>query len=246
MKIRAALTILLLATVPLSAQAAKEKAPLTIETTSAATGLPLVTLTASETPLGEIAGKLAESLGTTIEVSESARDFRVTTALDEQPLDLTLRELAPQAFIDGTLTGGTGQTTILTIHLRSAGESAPPLDKLKTRTAETFMISGHTEDAALDPLEGGLDVTYRNGRLRVLAKRQALSVVVARLAEVLDIPFELVGDSREMVDVSLSEATIEQVVVALTPSVKLYHRRDLATLTTTPVRLVIEEPSKPE
>ena len=248
MKIRTFLIALLIVCVPLTGQAApKKKRPLTVEVSTSSDGQSLVTLTASNEPLGEVAERIAGKLGTKIDVSAAARNFRVTTELDQQPLDLTLRELAPQAYVDGVLTGGTGKTVVLSIHLRTAGETAPPLEELAKRTSEVFMFSGDTEDAAIDPLEGKLEVTYRNGRLRVFAKQQPLSVVVARIADTLGIPLELIGDSLEMIDVSVSDATLEQTMSALTPSVKLYHRKDLATFRMTPVRLVVQapEPAKP-
>ena len=149
-----------------------------------ADGLPLVTLTASNAPLGEVVERLAKKLGTTIDVSPAARNFRVTTELDEQPLDLTLRELAPQAYVDAVLTGGgAGKTTVLSIHLRSAGEAAPSLQELAKSRSDVIMFSGHTEDPGVDPLEDTLEVTYRNDRLRVFAKGQPLSVITARIAE---------------------------------------------------------------
>lgn len=250
MRIRTFLTALLLVCVPLTGHAApKAKKPLAVEVAASSDGQSLVTLTASDAPLGEVADRLAAKLGTKIDVSPAARNFRVTTELDQQPLDLTLRELAPQAYVDGVLTGGNGKTTVLSIHLRTAGETAPPLEELSKRTSEVFMFSGNTEDAAADPLADKLEVTYRNGQFRVFAKQQPVMVVVARIAEVLGIPLELLGDSLELVDLSIADATLEQTMRALTPSVKLYHRKDLATFQVTPVRLVVQaptaEPAKP-
>ena len=242
MRQRTALAVLLLVFVPFTARAAGKKIPLRVEVSPSPGGLPLVTLAASGAPLSEVAERLAKKLGTSIDVSPAARTFRVTTQLDEQPLDLALRELAPQAYVDGILAGGNTPLAITAIHLRSAGESAPPLTELAKSSSQTFMFFGHTEDANLDPLERELDVTYRNGRLRVFGKGQVLSVVVASMAEALGIPFELIGDSREVVNVAVTDATVEQAMAALTPSVKLYLRRDLATFQTTPVRLVLQEP----
>ena len=243
MNIRTVIPILLLVLVPLTGQAAKKKQPLTVEVSPSSGGLPLVTATASNAPLGEIAERLEKKLATKIDVSAAARDLRVTTELDRQPLDLTLRELAPQAYLDGILSGGgAGKTAILIIHLRTAGEPAPAMAELKKRFSEVFMFSGNTEDPNIDPSEGKLDVTWRNGRLRVFGKKQPLSVVVARIAEELGIPFELIGDSREVIDVAVTDATLEQAMSALTPSVKLYYRKNLATFGMTPVRLVLEEP----
>ena len=242
MRIRTVLIALLLVCLPLTVHAAKKKKPLAVEVSASSDGLPLVTLTASQASLGEVADRLAAKLGTKIDVSAAARTLRVTTDLDEQPLDLTLRELAPQAYIDGILTGGTGKTVLLSIHLRTAGEAAPPLDELAKRSSETMMFFGHTEDAGVNPLEGKLDVTWRNDRLRVFAKQQPLSVVVAMVADALRIPFQLIGDSREIIDIAISDATLEQTMRALTPSVQLYHRKDLATFRMTPVRLVVQEP----
>lgn len=227
------------------AEEKKQPRPLALEVATSEAGEPMVTLTASDAPLSEVAERLSKKLGKTIEVSPAARNFRVTTALDQQPLDLTLRELAPQAYIDGIFTGGTGKNEILAVHLLSAGEPVPSLDELKKSSSQVIMFFGDTEDANADPFAGQLEVTYRNDRLRVFAKKQALSVVVARLADALGIPFELAGDSREVVDLSLTDATVEQVVKALTPSVKLYNRKNLATFSMTPVRLLLQEPFTP-
>ncbi|HEU4887224.1 MAG TPA: hypothetical protein VFV49_05010, partial [Thermoanaerobaculia bacterium] len=245
MRIRTVLTVVLLVCVPLTGHAAKKKKPLAVEVSASSDGLPLVTLTASDAPLGEVAERLAKKLGTTIDVSAAARNFRVTTELDQQPLDLTLRELAPQAYVDGILTGGTGKMAVVSIHLRTAGEGAPPLEELAKRSSEVMMFSGNTEDPGIDPLADMLDVTYRNDRLRVFAKQQPLSVVAFRIADALGIPLELIGDSREVIDVSVTDATLEQAMGALTPSVKLYHRKNLATFRMTPVRLVVQEPFEP-
>lgn len=240
MRIRAACTIALLVFVPLTGHAAKKKKPLSLEVSRQEGALPLVTLTASNVPLGEIAKRLATQLGTTVDVSEGSRSFRVTTELHRQPLDLTLREIAPRAYVDGVLAGGTGDTTILSIHLRGAGETEPALTELKKSRSEVVMFFGNTEDEAIDPLEGQLEVVYRNERLRVFARQQPLSVVVYKIAETLGIPFELIGESRDLVDVSISDASIEQAMRALHPSVRLYHRKDLATFAMTPVRLVLD------
>lgn len=242
MKLRTVLTLVLLLFVPLIGSAAKKRQPFSLEISPSSSGMPLVTLTASGVPLNDVAERLAKKLGTTIDVSAAARSFPVTTELDRQPLDLTLREVAPQAYVDGILTGGNDQVKILAIHLRMAGEPAPPLAELQKRSTETVMFFGNTEDPGVDPFEGQLAVTVRNGSLRVLAKRQPVSVVVARIADALGIPFELVGDASEVIDVSVADASVEQLMRALTPAVQLYFRKDLATLKTTPVRIVVQEP----
>lgn len=245
MKIRFAIAVLLLVLVPLAGHAEeKKKKPFLLEVTPAsAAGLPLVTLTASDEPLSAVAERLSSKLGMAIDVSPAARNFRLTTELDQQPLDLTLRELAAQAYVDGILEGGaTGKTSILAIYLRSAGEAPPPTAELTKSSNETIMFFGNTEDPAVDPFAGQLEVTWRNDRLRVFARKQVVSVVAARIAEEIGIPLELVGDSREMVDVSVTDATVEQAMKALTPAVKLYNRKDLATFKTTPVRIVVQEP----
>ncbi|HEX2832691.1 MAG TPA: hypothetical protein VHW00_06730 [Thermoanaerobaculia bacterium] len=243
MRLRIAWIVLLLVLVPVIGHAAKKKKPLFIEVTPASGGLPLVTLTASDEPLSEIAQRLAKELGTTIDVSDAAGKLRVTTELDQQPLDLTLREFAPQAYVDAILSGGAnGRIEIQTIHLRNAGETVPSLDKLARRNSEALMFFGNTEDPAVDPLAGQLEVTYRNERLRVFARKQPVSVVVSRIADVLGIPLELIGDPLELINLSVIDATLEQTMKALPSSVKLYQRVDLATFRVTPVRIVVEAP----
>jgi len=243
MRFRTAFALALLVVSALTGHAEKKKKALAVHVTAPATGLPRVTLTASNAPVSEIAERLAKELKTNVDVSASARALRVTTALDDQPLDLTLRELAPQAYIDGILNGGSnGKLEIQTIRLQTAGESAPPLTELQKRGSETIMFFGNTEDPAVDPFEGKLEVAYRNGRLRVFAKGQPVSVVVSQIADALGIPLELIGDPLELIDVSVNDATLEQTMKALPSTVKLYQRMDLATYQVTPVRLVVQMP----
>jgi hypothetical protein len=251
MRFRTPLALLLLLFVPLNGHAApKKKKPLALKVSPAPKGLPLVTLTAADAPLTEVAGRLAKELGTTVDVSVAARKFRVTAELDRQPLDLMLRQLAPQGYVDGILEGGaTGRTEIKTIYLRNAGEPPPALTLLEQRSSQAMMFSGNTEDPSVDPFQGRLEVTYRNDRFRVMAKSQPLSVVVARIADELHLPLELVGDPAEVIDASVTDATVEQVMRALTPEVKLYYRLDVTTFRLTPIRFVVQaemEQPKPQ
>ncbi|MGA8810076.1 MAG: hypothetical protein WB973_19580 [Thermoanaerobaculia bacterium] len=242
MNFRKPLAFLLLVFVSLHGQAAtKKKKPLALKVSPAASGLPLVTLTASDAPLTEVAARLAKELGVTVDVSVPARTFRVTAELDRQPLDLTLRQLAPQGYVDGILNGGpAGKTEIRTIYLRNAGEQPPSLKELEQRSSQTVMFYGNTEDPSVDPFAGQLEVTYRNDRFRVFARKQPLSVVVSKIADALGLPVELIGDSSTLIDGSVTDATLEQVMTALTPEAKLYYRLDVTTLRMTPVRFVVQ------
>jgi hypothetical protein len=249
-RFRTPLAILLLLFVPMSGHAAtKKKKPLALKVSPAPSGLPLVTLTASDAPLTEVAERLVKELGTTVDVSVPARKFLVTAELDRQPLDLALRQLAPQGYIDGVLSGGaTGKIEIRTIYLRNAGEQPPSLKELQQRTSQALMFYGNTEDPNVDPFAGQLQVTYRNDRLRVFARKQPLSVVVSKIADELRLPVELIGDSSTLIDGSVSDATLEQVMTALTPEAKLYYRLDVTTLRMTPIRFVVQadiEQAKP-
>jgi hypothetical protein len=237
--------LLLLLLMPLSAGAA-EKPRLTLKVDRVADGIPAITMTATKEPLSAVARALARELGIPVEVSEAAGTLPVTVKVYRKPLDLVLRDLAPQAYIDGILRGGSeGGIKLFAIHLSMAGEPAPSLAKLKQRTSDVIMFSGDTEDPDIDPLAGKLDVAYRNQRLRVQARSQALSVVAYRIADAIGIPLEIIGDSPELIDVSIADGSLEQVMGALTPSVRLYYRVDLATLRLTPVRMVVQAPDPP-
>jgi hypothetical protein len=245
MKMRAAIAVSLVLLFTPAGNAASKKKPLALKVSVPAGGLPLVTLTASDVPLGEVAEHLARTLGTRVDVSAGARELRVTTKLDRQPLDLALRELAPRAYLDGVLAGGTGNPMILAIHLHAAGDAEPPLTELRRTTSDALIVVGNTEDPAENPLAGQLEVTFRNERLHVFAKKQPLSIVGYKIAEALGIPFELSGDPREVVDLAVRDASLEQAMRALPSSVRLYHRKDLATLEVTPVRVVVQAPAPP-
>jgi hypothetical protein len=240
MRLRISLAALFVLLMALAAEGKKKETP-TVSVKSATAGLPRVTVLAADVPLVEIAQRLAKQLGTSVELSPAARALRVTTRQKQRPLETLLRALAPRAFVDQILTGGSGKVEIVAIHLQTAGEAPPSLAKLTTRSSDTMLFFGDTEDASADPFAGKLEVAYRDGRLHIRANRQPLPDVVARLAEVLRIPFDWNGEMRELIDVNVKDATLEQAMRALNSSVKLYQRTDLTTGYVTPVRLVVED-----
>jgi len=67
--------------------------------------------------------------------------------------------------------------------------------------------------------------------------------VLGEIANKVDIPFEMKYDSTEVVDVDLSNATMEQVVHTLSPNIRLYQRTDLQTFETRPLRIVLAPPA---
>ena len=110
------------------------------------------------------------------------------------------------------------------------------------------MISGDTEEgteraSAKEEEEKALSVKMDRNQITVHARKQPLTAVLYEIASKVDIPFEMKYDSSEVVNVDLSNATIEQVVRTLSPNIRLYQRTDLQTYETRPLRLVLAQPT---
>lgn len=90
--------------------------------------------------------------------------------------------------------------------------------------------------------EQPLKVTYERNALTVKAKQQPLSVVLYKIANELGIPFELKGDSGEVVDLDINKLPLEDAVVRMSPHVRLYVRVDLRQLERRPFLMVLVAP----
>ncbi len=90
--------------------------------------------------------------------------------------------------------------------------------------------------------EQPLRVTFERNALTVKAKQQPLSVVLYKIANELGIPFDLKGDSGEVVDLDINKLPLEDAVVRMSQHVRLYVRVDLRLLERRPLLLVLAAP----
>jgi hypothetical protein len=115
---------------------------------------------------------------------------------------------------------------------------------------EAVLIEGDTEEGVGTEEEqrqrdeqNPLKVTYTQNQLSVRARQQPLSVIVAKIAGEIGVPFEMRHTSAEAVDVDFKNYTLEQAVRALSPSVRLFYRSDLQTFQILPLRMVLAAPA---
>jgi hypothetical protein len=86
-------------------------------------------------------------------------------------------------------------------------------------------------------------VKVERNTLSVRARKQPLVVVLAEIANKVDIPFEMKYESGDLVDVDFNSYTIDQAVRSLAPNIRLYMRTDLTSYENRPLRLVLVPPA---
>jgi hypothetical protein len=209
---------------------------------------PLVSLKAEQVPASEIAGELHRRLNVPVLLSPVMEKARITLEFSATPLEGALRMIAPQPYVDYELTGDGAAPKLVAIYLYALNEPPPSDTAVVTGTSQALLIEGNTEDGVdgntdKEAQEKTLSVKFERNQVTLHAHRQPLTVVLGELANKVDIPFEMPYDSTELVDVDLSNATMEQAVRALSPNIHLYQRTDLQTYETRPLRIVLAPPT---
>jgi hypothetical protein len=156
--------------------------------------------------------------------------------------------IAPQPYVDYEVTGdGSAPPKIVAIYLYAMNEPPPGDAEVVRGDSEALLIEGNTDDvdteSERDKQEKTLSVKVERNQVTLHAKRQPLTAVLFEIANKVDIPFEMKYDSSELVDLDLSNATMEQVVRSLSPNIRLYQRTDLQTYETRPLRIVLAPPT---
>jgi len=131
------------------------------------------------------------------------------------------------------------------IYLNDEGDPSPAINAVIANNSQALLIEGDTEEG-LQPeavlKEQPLRVTFERNALTVKAKQQPLSVVLYKIANELGIPFDLKGDSGEVVDLDINKLPLEDAVVRMSQHVRLYIRVDLRLLERRPLLLVLTAP----
>ena len=203
---------------------------------------PTISLRARETPLTEIAAELGNRLRATMQLSPLMQRQRITVQFSDLPLETALRLLAPQVFIDYEIRSDVSALPKpLGVYLYAANEAPPPLNAVVRNSAQAILIEGHTDEGVDDAPEQDrpLRVDYANGRLSVRARQQPVTAVLFEIASKMGIPFEMRGDASNPITLEMNEASLEEVIRALSPNILLYARADLQTAQNQPIRLVL-------
>ncbi len=213
----------------------------------------LITLRAIDAPLIEVATRIGEQTRIPIELSPVMQAQRVTLNFKAIDLESLVRTLAPQPFIDYVVSGDPNepQQKIVAIYLHAYNED-PPGASIATRdNFEAFILEASTdppEDEAKAVTEEAdkkpiLEVGYEKSLLSVSARRQPLTAVLYKIAELIGVPFDMQYVSVEFVDINFKDYALQDAVRSLSPQVRLYIRTDFQANETKPVRLVLVEPS---
>jgi hypothetical protein len=209
----------------------------------------LINLKAEHALVEEIAQTLSRKLDVPVRLSPVMSKARVTLEFTSTPLEGALRMLAPQPYVDYEVTGdGSALPKIVAIYLYAMNEPPPGDAEVVRGDSEALLIEGNTEDGVAaeserEKQEKTLSVKVERNQVTLHAKRQPLTAVLFEIANKVDIPFEMKYDSSELVDLDLSNATMEQVVRSLSPNIRLYQRTDLQTYETRPLRIVLAPPT---
>lgn len=210
-----------------------------------------LSLKAEKAQLSKIAREMSKKLKIPVLLGRSAQTREVTADFKDLTLEPAMHFLAPIVYIDYEINRSPGTPPQpVGIFLYGYDDAAPPINAVVSNRAQVIMIEGNTEDGvegsqpAEQPEEQPLQVTYEKNALTVKAKKQALSVVLYKIALELGIPFELQTGSTEVVDVDINKMSVEDAVVRLSPQVRLYVRADLQRMERRPFRMVLVPPDK--
>lgn len=210
-----------------------------------------LSLKADKAPLSKIASEMSKKLKIPVLLGRSVRAREISADFKGLTLEPAMHQLAPAVYIDYEINRSPGaQPQPVGIYLYGYDDAAPPLNATIPSNSEVFLIEGNTEDgvegaaSAEQPEEQPLQVAYAKNALTVKAKKQALSVVLYKIASELGIPFEMRVDSTEVVDLDINQMPLEDAILQLSPQVRLYVRADLQRMERTPFRMVLVAPNR--
>lgn len=206
----------------------------------------IVSLKAQDTPLPEIASSLAVRLKLQVIVAPSQRSKKITTEFKQLMFEPALQHLAPQVFVDYEVTSNV--TRPVAIFLNGYEDPAPPLNFVTVTNSASTRMEGNTLEGVETEKqleeETPLRVKYEKNLLTVKAKQQLVSVVLAKIASELTIPFESRNTSNDVVDLNIVQEPLEQALQQVSPLVRLYVRANLQIPERRPFRIVLMAPEK--
>lgn len=212
----------------------------------------IVSLTAKDAPLADIALELARKLNAPVDMSPLVKRQKVTLALKRIDLETMLRALAPQAFVEYLFIGGDAQPHKLTaIYLYAYNESLPVESiALKNGTyaaviaGEQYIGDDDEPVKEVKPSERSMEVDYKSesSQLTVKAKNQSAAVLLYEIASKMNVPFELQYEVDENVNVNFDSYPLDLAIGQLPKLARFYARTDLQTMQITPLRLIMANP----
>lgn len=205
-----------------------------------------ISLKAEKIPLSNIASDISKRIKVPLLLGRSAGKRQVTTDFKALPIESALQLLVPRAYIDYEINRSPGAPPQpVGIYLNDEDDPAPAINEVIANNSQALLIEGDTEEGLETGValkEQPLKVTYERNALTVKAKQQPLSVVLYKIASELGIPFDIKGDSGEVVDLDINKLPLEDAVARMSPHVRLYVRADLQLQERRPFLMVLVAP----
>ena len=207
-----------------------------------------ISLHAAKVGTDRLAAELSRRLKIPVVLSELMRGKTVNLKFDNLPLEAAARSLAPHARIDYVFTqkaGGAPVLRPLAIYLSGYNEEEPTAVPGADAESRTVVIEGSTETLNETMREESLKISWHDNRLTVLARRQNLSFVVSEIAARANLEFDLRYDTDHLIDVEIQNEPLAEALARLSPHVRVFLRRDLASEKITPYRVALTEAEDP-
>lgn len=205
--------------------------------------LTTISLKAEKIPLSNITAEISKKLKVPILLGPSAAKRQISTDFKGLPLESSMQLLAPHVLIDYEVNSSPGAPPQpVGIYLNDENDTPPAINAVIPNNSQAVLIEGDTEEGLeteTAPKDQPLRITYERGVVTVKAKQQPLSVVLYKIASELGIPFELKGDSGEVVDLDINKMPLEDAVLRMSPNVRLYVRADLVRMERRPFLMVL-------
>lgn len=127
-----------------------------------------------------------------------------------------------------------------------SGDTDTPTDNSEMKRRQELFEKG--EFKQLEE-ENPIKVSYKDGRISVSAQKQPLVAVINMIAAKADIEANVEGFAdvtnplhNELVTVDKKNATLEEVLMSLSPHIVLHMRTDLETSISNPIRIILVAP----
>jgi hypothetical protein len=183
-------------------------------------GTMLVSLTAQNALLSDVASEFSRQSGVPVTVSRDVSSERLWAGFVDTPFEQAAAKLTRRVFVDYAFRPNAAAEPVL---VQLVGPDEPP--SAAPGSASGVLISGNTEDPAAgqsDTLRIALDLN----QLTIVAVRQPLALILAAAAETLGVPFMPDYPGGDLVTVSVSDRP-EFALLKLAPNVRVRMRADL-------------------
>jgi type II secretory pathway component GspD/PulD (secretin) len=210
-------------------------------TASTKDGITEVSVNAENARLSEIAADLSRALSVPVFVGPTIMSETITAKFSDAPLEPSLRSLAPRVLIDYQIRQN-APLVPLGIYLVGFADRDPDLTAVVQGRSQGLLIAGNTEDTGQPSKDDPLQIIYEKSRLTLKSRQQPLQAVVLAIADTLGVPAEIKYETLEMVNTEIRDSSPEDVLLALSPSVRLFVRVDANLLNRTLLRIVVARP----